>query len=61
MHAKSGWGIPAKQGKEQGIWLELACAADFDVQSVRKFKGLLLNSLRNGTGNFWRITGNFFY
>jgi hypothetical protein len=45
--------FPAKQGKEP--------AADFGVQSVRKFKGLLLNSLRNGTGNFWQITGNFFY
>jgi len=24
-------------------------------------KALLLNSLHNGTGNFWQVTGNFFY
>jgi len=49
--------IPLLTGKEQGIWLKLASAADFDVQSVSKFKDLLLNSLHNGTGDFWGKQG----
>ena len=46
-------------GKFAGNFQKLASMKDLDAKSMREFNRLQLVSLRNGTGKFCKLAGNF--